>query len=273
MKKIIVVLSLVLTLSVVGCITVFSVCDSVEKQTADPAIFSKYETKNDVQLKREISMKSGMETVSVVYKTTVLQYGGGYMDVYLDEAGNEYWYDENGSFYAYTSMDFNDMSYIDLPALPEDKAKDLACEYASEIFGDAVSDLEFEDLNSYNGLTYVELNKKYGENANFKGSVCLVTLKNDGGLFSCSCKNVRELEKFDENLLKNVTSEDVTKYAKLCAEEEYKEYNISNVNIPEISVVKKDGGFALSVLTEIVYLNENEVEFTLQNNYYYELEK
>lgn len=267
MKKIFVILSLMLALSVAGGITAFAVYDTETLEAmSEEVVFSQYESRNGVELSKKLTVASGEKTIPLTYSKTEIVSEGVYSDIYLDAKNNEYRYNAKGDFTAFTNFDFGDMEYLTMPKLDDEKVADIAWKYAVEIYGDAVEGMTLDNIIPGDGLKMVKFAKKLGKDSAITGPVCYVDVRNDGEIFSCSYSDISDYTAFDESLFEDITEAELVKYASDRIVKEYGD-DVVKYSVGKISVRYNNGKYQFRILYEVEFSNG-----VISANYY-ELEK
>lgn len=274
MKKLIVVLSVLLVAVLVGCLTVFSIYDTERmKKSGKEYIFESYEDQEKLILTREFSL-NGSENVRLNYKTTKIIKYCGHIDIYNDEAGNEYSYNEDGKLCSYKNVDRGDRRYEVMPIIPNDQAEKLAREYVLMYFGEVLDGFELRGIHNYSGCAEVTFDKKYESEMTFLGAEICVKIRNDSVLDEILCDDLWELRDFDVSLLEGINADVLWVYAEECADKFYSEEGHKIKGIDDFSVTFINGsyyvGFNADIHCDSYYGGE---EHSHEHMYYYNLKK
>ena len=276
MKKLLLVLTVILfaalVLSVIGAAAAYEKYDIDElEKTAKSAVFESF--RDEAGFEKTRSLEIDGKTVELQYKSTRQVEHRGKSDIYTDEAGNEYLYDEKGRFYSYTNMDFGDLAFESLDAISDEKAESLAREYVQRYFGDILDGLTFEKVTCRNGIAQVEFNKSLGKDGMFRGPTCYVDVRYDGVLGAISCASVRALEEFDEGLLDGVTEKVLFDYVVSCSKEDLDYWDAEVVSIHDFSLAYVEDAYAVCISADVVQKSSENDSHKHTYTYYYELEK
>lgn len=276
MKRLLLVLTLVLfaalVFSVIGAAAAYEKYDIDElEETAKLAVIESIQDEALVEQTRSLEIDG--KTVELQYKSTRSVAHRGKSDIYTDEAGNEYLYDEKGRFYSYTNMDFGDLAFEALDAIPDEKAESLARDYVQKYFGDILEGLAFERVTCRNGIAQVEFKKSFGKDGMFRGPTCYVDVRYDGVLGAISCASVRALEGFDESLLDGVTEEVLFDHAVSCAKADLYDVEHEVISVHDFSLAYVDGAYAVCISADVLLTYPDSGSYKYYYTYYYELKK
>jgi len=273
LKKLIIVLSLLLILSVAGCVAVFAFFGTDAPVKIDrESIFEKYAEEGKFSAEKELILPS-KDSVSLTYSSTEAVKLFGYTDYYLDEIGNEYCFDEFGKFYAYRLKKYDSVKYEVMPSLPNDTAEKLATDFGKAYFGSEFDELSLGEVRRMNGYSVVTFTHNYGPDGIFAGPVCTVEVRTDGELISIDGASLCDLADFDEGLLDGVNTEDLTEYADKCVTEDHGIDEDFDVEVSRMAIVNIDGVYHVELTAEVPHFNGSDSNeyHTHGARYYYEL--
>lgn len=205
--------------------------------------------------------EDGSFSHAVLGKTYRLEFSGTEPDpigpdweIYTDEEGNMFKYDENGNFLGVTfdprSFDNSvSMEHKEDPSHPftDEDAIAAAEELGREQFGDYFDRLNYHFvLKADTGERYVFFYQLIGEEQFVTGIHFHATYLGDGTLLGFAMPNCYSLMDFDESLLQGVTKDSVTAYLDSKTKELHGDRLIDwNLSGDKVSLQRDEDGFFL----------------------------
>ncbi|MBQ8893676.1 MAG: hypothetical protein IJ043_04630 [Clostridia bacterium] len=186
------------------------------------------------------------------------------IDVYEDEYGNSYMYDEAGNIKMYISAPSNDSTNTSTH-ITEKGLIDTAWNYAVQTYGDRISGFEFIRIQTYTAEmgTSVYFGNTYGVDNFIVGSQVIVTLSTSGSLKSCTLRK-EETIPFNGELVKDLTENTVLLDASRQFLEEYPNYQDASINLSSCEITLQNDEFVIQVLLNCTYDG-----LTFKELYYY----
>ena len=285
-KKTIIILSCILIFSIAINITVYALV-SADALKFENAIISDAVTKyKDVWKTREEAVKNkeysvhGAKKVQLKYRETLNLTESEYLDVYTDDMGYEYQFDNDNNmigFYNKSQEDWNESKAIvqrDLPSkITKEQAKELALDYVYEIYSDDLTGFEFESIQNYDSAySYsVTLTKNYGKDGFIIGAYCYVDVYFNGALNSCVIPDLYKKADFDEKLVEGITEQNVKDYAEIELKAKYGE-NLKNYEIANIYLDSFNGKYVLSIMVDVNSEINKDMPLSTSEVLYYDIE-
>ena len=285
--KSVIILSIILVLSVAGCIATFADTDKLNNETVSykqrlfapkTKSLSLFENAADVNKSKFYAEKIVDNTVGgesiapagtvLKYKDTVTFSGIGKYDRYIDENENEYRFDMSGKLKKFKLYDLTkDVNCANASELLSEKeAIERSREYAYVLYGDKFDGYEYEDK------AYVpEMHTYTFSFAKKRGiaivSRCFVDICTNGLLFDCDIISYENFDDFDYTMLDNISEETVNSnidgQIKAKHSENLLAYDIKSVNLKKIN-----DKYYLSAVVNVDYISAGETIHSLQNYYY-----
>ena len=252
MKKLFIILSLILVLSFVVCITTFAVVSaSVSKIESEDEFFTRCETRSGIALTKNINL-DGNNTALKYAKTEFLSDSKSFNDIYIDSNKSEYRYNENGDFVAFTNFSFGNFDYLNMKSIDDVKAEELAFKFASSMYGETFVDMTVEEITDGEGLKTVKFSQKPSADSLITGAVCYVDVRNDGEIFSTSFSNVSSKSDMDTILNGEVPEKELIEYAENRIAEDFGG-DIVSYKINKINIIEKDSSYFYRILFVVEY--------------------
>lgn len=177
--------------------------------------------------------------------------GGGYVDVYMDKDGYEYFFNADGKLTT-IALDSNKWFLLErdlkkkvikngLGSLTEDAATTIMMDYGRKVFGDLIDEFDFDYIRKGTGYysNFVALCKHYGDGGFVRGECIDAEILFDGTVVCCWFSSLWLFEDFDPSSLDGITQEDVYTYAIDWVKKEYGEEIIYE---PKYVDLKKENG-------------------------------
>ena len=285
--KSIIILSVILVLSVVGCIATFADSDGIDDQTISykqrlfapkTKTLSLFEENDDVSnskfyAEEIVDNTAGGESIApagtvLKYKDTVTFSGIGKYDRYIDENENEYRFDMSGKLKKFKLYDLTkDVNCANASELLSEKeAIERSREYAYVLYGDKFDGYEYEDK------AYVpEMHTYTFSFAKKRGiaivSRCFVDICTNGLLFDCDIISYENFEDFNYTMLDNISEETVNSNIDEQIKSKHSE-NLLAYEIKSINLKKINGKYYLSAVVNVDYMSAGDEIHSLQNYYY-----
>ncbi len=188
---------------------------------------------------------------------------GNQWDTYADENGYAYGIDEQGILVYYNAIAIKPHSK---EKITEEQAKAIAFKHMVETYGKKF-------LNGYTltecsdrGMDYLLYYfKLYGEEQMIKGEMCHVNVDYFGKVGTSSIAR-KTFKDFDETLLKGITKETLTEYAR--AQGTAQKPNSTFTGLGDVYLYKSDTGYALHLFIDMElpegWCNHTECYYPLQ---------
>lgn len=265
MKKIAIILCAVLTLSCIASICVFAMQPKEDiitsaDETPDNIVETTLETTNEttddiIELNATIvdeleSLNLQTETTSIIdnnasqymsytiagapvsltYETTNIQASGVQTNLYLDEIGNIYTFNQSEQLLDFTSSDDNYLNAIHdyvvdhtkQSTLTEEEAIEYAEKAAKERFGSKFDLVEFDSDFQDDTMSYcIYYFQKLGQDNFIKGIYYYAYVLPDGTVDTSSMGNYDDLINFDESLLDGITEKSIRASVEKVLSEKY----------------------------------------------------
>ncbi|MBR6807303.1 MAG: hypothetical protein IKM46_02855 [Clostridia bacterium] len=250
------------------CVTAFAVLDIGEAKDTEKDVSA--ETKasevkiernkftgdvySDVVKSREITVGGKELTVSYRYSNT---FGGTRSDVYLDDAGNMYYFDTDGNLTGEFPARDNTVTKNNEDSrktLAEADYINIAEDHMRGVFGSDVDGFEYlsHEVLTSSGKYSVRFAKTIGEDGFVIADTCSVTVSADGNVTMCAKGANDPLEGFDMSLLDGVTREEVTAFTEEEAERIFEEYGIIELEtVTDVGIGCCEGEYYLAVCYDL----------------------
>ncbi len=276
-KKIIIIASLMLALVLATGITVAALeaTEASSDTSVDGGQSGLFSLKNDATAKK-VFIKPDKSSIELSYSKTMTANEVSH-DIYTDEKGDNYLFDESGRLISYIMSDeaFTNLSFeYDSRStyIGEKQAVSIAIDHAKELFGSDFDSFEYvgTQLSSSGNIYYVEHAIKLGENDFITAATCRSQIGKDGTILTTVMKNYEEYLGFDADLLDGITKKEVKESIEKQLEELYGE-KLKSFSTNTFSLELKDGAYRIKINTTAKLLCDGTGTKTVNENYYFQL--
>lgn len=282
-NKIIVILVILLTVSLLASISTFAYVDGSFKTL--PEEKPNEASRVDVFMHRKVEEKTRIVSISddkkipVSYDRTMNISMNEQVDIYVDADRNEFMFNKDGSIRSFiknSNADLNkDESFIFNNTLGA--KKDIAADFARKLYGEKIFDrFNYKSTRTMSGnMTVIEFGIVYDGFEYIAGPTCYVTFEADDTVTACQMPNYEKLADFDRSLLEGISKDKLDEFAK---EQIYAAYStVKNHTVKNYELCAVSDGYAIKITANISYdirLDEfNTMETTDVEVFYYELAK
>lgn len=279
-NRIIIVLALILLLSTVGSVVVFStdidtsvdksgVAEASNKIVPTPSDSHKVTKTNDGKI---IFKNYDNETVELKYSSATTTVAGEARKIYADSKNRQYWVNDDNEVVGIDSTNSTDRrNVIDIPAdelIDEKEASKIANLEAKRFYGAKFSDFELASVEVTDRHYWFEYQRNFGVDDCISGGECGVILQPDGNLISLGITNYEATKDLDPALLADFTKDKLLDIAEANVRAVYMD-KLTSWNLKKTQVVNTDNGYALMFLVTAEFINEDGIALSSTDRYYY----
>ncbi len=282
-KKLIIVLSVILIVSVVGNILAYA---AIDLNKTSPEIVL---TEQTAPKTKSFAFKNKTAT-NLSFKETIHNIIGNDHFSYTDSIGNEYRFDEYNNLRFYLNNDqqlrqevvslINSSSYSpEKKILTQEQALTAAKNFVKENWGEAFEEFSVvsSDYFESDGYYYFRFAKKYGKDSFIIGEQCIISIYANGEIKSYSFPNVVPFTDFDASSIENLTFSQISDYVVSIIKENHGD-DLVSYQIDDVYLVKRNGKYVLNIQAGIEICTDtlpdgNIVTIAIATEYYYEIEQ
>ncbi len=275
-KKLIIIFSVILLVSVVGIILAFAAINS-----------------NKTNLKIVLTEQTAPKTKSFAFKNKTAteltlneiapETAGEARFRYTDSTGNKYWFDKYNNLKLFSSNDARLQKKAVILAsenkiLTEQQAITAAKNFVKENWGEAFEEFSVvsSDYFENDGCYHFIFAKKYGKDGFIKGGQCIVKINVNGEIETYSPPNTEEFTNFDASSVENLTFSQISDYVVPIIKETYSD-DLVSYQIQDIYLVKRNGKYVLNIHAGVEIYDDtlpdgNIVTINIGTEYYYEID-